>query len=169
VTGRDGTGRDKTGHERRGEKRRGEEGRGEEGRGEERRGEEKRGEERRGEERRGEERRGEEKRREVFTVDLDLGARPLAEQDAIASLDVQRDQLAAVIARAGADGHNLALLGLFLGSVGDDDTTLRLLFAFKALDDDAVVQGTELHVSSSFGWRGRAIRPPRHSMERIVC
>jgi hypothetical protein len=58
---------------------------------------------------------------EILAVDLDLGARPLAEQDAVAGLDVERDQLALLVAAAGADGDDLAFLRLFLGGVGNDD------------------------------------------------
>ena len=53
--------------------------------------------------------------------------------------------LPALVAGAGADGDDFALLRLLLGGVGDDDAALRLLFAFDAPDDDAVVQGTEFH------------------------
>ena len=80
---------------------------------------------------------------ELLAVDLDLGARPLAEQDAVAGLDVERDQLAGLVAGARADGDDLALLRLFLGGVGDDDAALGLLLGLDALDDHAVVQGTE--------------------------
>jgi hypothetical protein len=58
---------------------------------------------------------------EVLAVDLDLGAGPLAEQDAVAGLDVERDELAALVAGAGADGDDLAFLRLLLGGVGNDD------------------------------------------------
>src|SRR5438552_18804658 len=47
---------------------------------------------------------------EFLTVELDFGARPLAEQHAVATLDVDRDQLAALIAAARADGDDLAFL-----------------------------------------------------------
>ena len=53
-------------------------------------------------------------------------------------------QLAALVAGARADGDDLALLRLLLGGVGDDDAALGLLFGLDALDDDAVVQRTEL-------------------------
>ena len=72
--------------------------------------------------------------------------RPLAEQDAVAGLDVERDELAGLVAAAGADGDDLAFLRLLLGGVRNDDAALRLLLAFEAADDDAVVQGTEFHV-----------------------
>src|SRR5207237_117354 len=49
---------------------------------------------------------------EIDVVDLDLGARPLAEQDALADLEVDRDQFAGLVAAARADSHDLALRGL---------------------------------------------------------
>jgi hypothetical protein len=61
---------------------------------------------------------------ELLAVDLDLGARPFAEQHAVAGLDVERDELAGFVAAAGADGDDLALLRLFLGGVGDDDAAI---------------------------------------------
>ena len=57
---------------------------------------------------------------QLLAVDLDLGARPLAEQDAVADRDIDRDQLAALIAAARANGDDFALGGLFLGRVGND-------------------------------------------------
>ena len=70
---------------------------------------------------------------EVLTVDLDLGARPLAEQDLVALLDVEGLDLAAVIAGAGTDGDDFAFLRLFLGGVGNDDPALGLFFFFDKL------------------------------------
>ena len=55
---------------------------------------------------------------EVLTIDLDLGARPLAEQDAVALLDVEGDELAGIVPRAGADGDDLALRGFSLAVSG---------------------------------------------------
>ena len=51
---------------------------------------------------------------EVLTVDLHLGAGPLAEQHALADLQVDRDQLAGFVAATGADGDDFALRGLLL-------------------------------------------------------
>src|SRR6185295_17464183 len=82
---------------------------------------------------------------EIFTVDLDLGARPLAEQDAVADLEVDRDQLAGFVAATRADGGDFALGGLFLGTVRNDDAASGLLFGVDALDHDAVVKRTEFH------------------------
>ena len=67
----------------------------------------------------------------VFAVDLDLGARPLAEQDAVADLDVERDELARFVAAAGADGDDLAFLRLLLGGVGNDDAAGGLLLGLR--------------------------------------
>src|SRR5215813_9840604 len=82
---------------------------------------------------------------ELLAVDLDLGARPLAEQDAVADLEVDRDELAAFVAPARADSDHFALRGLFLGGIGNDDPACRLLFCVDALDHDAVVKRTEFH------------------------
>jgi hypothetical protein len=46
-------------------------------------------------------------------VELDLGPRPLAEQHPVADLDVDRDELAALIATTRADGNDLPFLGFF--------------------------------------------------------
>ena len=43
-----------------------------------------------------------------------------------------------------ADGDDLALDRLLLGRVGDDDPALGLLFFLDALDDDAVLQRTNV-------------------------
>src|SRR6266403_3864978 len=58
---------------------------------------------------------------EVLAVELHFGARPLAEQHAVAGLDVERVQLAVLVARAGADGDDLAFHRLFLRRVRDED------------------------------------------------
>src|SRR5579872_6707435 len=54
-------------------------------------------------------------------LDLDFRARPFAEQHPVADLDVDRDQLAVIVAPAGPNTDDLALLGLLLGGVRDDD------------------------------------------------
>ena len=53
--------------------------------------------------------------------------------------------LAVLVARAGADRDDLALLRLLLGGVGNDDAAFGLLLLGHALYRDAVVQGTEFH------------------------
>src|SRR5712671_4914676 len=81
----------------------------------------------------------------LFAVELDLGAGPLAEQHPVAGLDVERMELAILAPRARADGDDLALLGLLLGGVRDDDPAGGLFLLFEAAHHHAVVQGTELH------------------------
>src|SRR6202021_2212173 len=91
---------------------------------------------------------------EFLAVELDLGARPLAEQHAVAAFDVDRDQLAGFVTAARPDRHNLPLLGLFLGAVRNDDAALGLFLGVDTLDHDAVMQRTKFGFShdSSF-WR----------------
>jgi hypothetical protein len=73
------------------------------------------------------------------------GARPFAEQDAVADLDVDGDELAALVAAAGSNGDDLALLWLLLGGVGNDDATSGLRLGIGSLDDNAVVKRSEFH------------------------
>ena len=47
---------------------------------------------------------------QVLTIDLHFRARPLAEQDAIASLHVESDDVALVVTGAGADGDDLIIM-----------------------------------------------------------
>ncbi len=83
--------------------------------------------------------------KELLAVDLDLSAAPLAEQDPVAGLEVERNELAAFVARAGANSDHFALLRLLLSGVRNDDAALRLFLAFNTTNDDAVMQGTEFH------------------------
>src|SRR5262249_16416403 len=97
---------------------------------------------------------------ELLAVELDLGARPLAEQHLVAGLDVGRNDLAVLVAAAGADGDDLALRRLLLGGVGDDDAALRFLVGIDAPHDDSVVQRTELGL-------GHIAAPHRHGGVRL--
>ena len=71
---------------------------------------------------------------ELLAVDLDLGARPFAEQHPVAGLDVERMDLAVLAARAGADGDHFALHRLFLRGVGNDDAARGLLVLLEPAD-----------------------------------
>jgi hypothetical protein len=44
---------------------------------------------------------------QLFAIDLDLGARPLAKQDKVAGLEIEGNQMALLVARAGPGGHDL--------------------------------------------------------------
>src|SRR6266478_10113581 len=76
----------------------------------------------------------------LLAVQGDLAARVLAEQHAIAGLDVQGGLLAVLADRAFADGEDLALLRLFLGAVRDDEAAAANLCLLDPLDQDAVVE-----------------------------
>src|SRR6202021_2052079 len=76
---------------------------------------------------------------ELLAVDLDLGARPLAEQHAFANLEINRDELASLIAAARPDGDDLALRRLLLGGVGNDDATGGLRFGINTLDSNSIM------------------------------
>src|SRR5207248_3977503 len=86
---------------------------------------------------------------QVFAVELDLDARPLREQHAIAALDVERMQLAALIAGAGTDGEHFAFHRLFLRRVGDEDAAGGLRLRIDAADQNAVLQWTQFHLMVS--------------------
>ena len=93
---------------------------------------------------------------EILAVDLDLGAGPLAEQHAVAGLDVDRDQLAGFVAGAGADGDDFALLRLFLGGVGNDDAARGLFLGSMRLTTTRSCRGRNfiLHIPVGFGGSG---------------
>src|SRR6186997_2208754 len=84
---------------------------------------------------------------EILAIDLHFGARPFAEQHGVADLQVDGDQLAGLVAAAGADGDDLALTRLLFGGIRNDDAASGLLLGIDALDDDTVVKRTELHGS----------------------
>src|SRR5215213_2495848 len=82
---------------------------------------------------------------QLVAVELDLGAGPLAEQDAVAGLDAHRRQVALLVAGARADRQDLALHRLLLGGIRDDQTAFGLLLFLDAADHHAVVQRSKLH------------------------
>src|SRR6202047_4781626 len=90
---------------------------------------------------------------ECLAVELDLGARPFAKQHAVADLEVDRDQLAGFVTAARTYRGDLALRGLLLGAIRNDDAALGLLFGVDTFDHDAVMQWTKLGLShdGSFG------------------
>src|ERR1700704_5115172 len=84
----------------------------------------------------------------IDAVELDLGAGPFSEQDAVTRLQVDRYQVALIVAATGTDGDDLAFGGLLLGGVRNDDAACGLVFGIDALDHDAVVKRTKLHTYS---------------------
>src|SRR5262249_45320001 len=89
---------------------------------------------------------------EILTVYLHLGAGPFAEQHGVTDLQVDRNQLAALVAAARADSDDFALRGLLFRSVGNDDAAGSFFFGIDALDDNAVVKRTKLHGSPPRFW-----------------
>src|SRR5919106_4882705 len=89
-------------------------------------------------------------------AELDLGARPLAVDHLVADLDVERLQAAVLQPLALADSHDLALHGLLLGGVGNDDSGLGLGLGGHGLQQQPIVQGLEFH-GLSFIWIGPLI------------
>jgi hypothetical protein len=83
------------------------------------------------------------KDQELVALDLDLRAAVLAEQDDVALFHLGSEAIAALTEAARAHSHDLALLGLLLGGVGNDDAALAGLLGHR-LDDDAVPQRTDL-------------------------
>src|SRR6185503_3012990 len=76
----------------------------------------------------------------LLAVQLDLAARILAKEDAVALLHVEGDGATFVAGPAGSDGDDLALLRLFLGAVGNEDAAVLLLLLGDALHEQAVMQ-----------------------------
>src|SRR5437763_11134978 len=72
---------------------------------------------------------------QLFAVQLDFGARPLAEQHLVAGPDVWLAELPGLVATARADGDDLALLRLLLRGFGGDAAAGRLRFGVAAADD----------------------------------
>src|SRR6516225_11057565 len=76
---------------------------------------------------------------ELLALDLNLAAGPLAEQDPVAGLDVQGMELAVLAPGASSDRKHLALHGLLLGSIGNDDATGGLLVLLDPADQGPVM------------------------------
>src|SRR6266446_6137526 len=81
----------------------------------------------------------------LLVVQLDLGTGVLAEEDLVAGLYVERDLLPLVVHLPVPHRDDLALLGLFLRRVRDDDAALLDLLLLLPLDENSVVQRTNLH------------------------
>src|SRR3981189_2799194 len=84
---------------------------------------------------------------EIFAVELDLGARPFAEQDAVADPEVDRDHLATFVAASRAAPRDFALRGFFFDSVGNDDAAFGPFLGVDTLHDDTVMQRTKFGFS----------------------
>src|ERR1700730_12371626 len=88
----------------------------------------------------------------IDAVDLDLGAGPFSEQHAVASLQVDGYQLAVLVAATRTDRDDLAFGGFLLCGIGNDNPACGLVFGVDALDHDAVVNRTKLHINPHKYW-----------------
>src|SRR5436190_18607240 len=79
------------------------------------------------------------------TVDLDLRARPFAEQHAVANLEVDGDDFPGLIAAAGTDGDHLSLRRLLFSGIWNNDSACGLTLSVDARNHDAVVKRPKLH------------------------
>src|SRR5271169_5739018 len=82
---------------------------------------------------------------EVLAIELDLGARPLSEQHAVAGLDVERVQLATFVSCARADGDDFTFHRLLLRRVRDEDAAGGFCLRLDTTDQDSVLQWAQLH------------------------
>ena len=105
---------------------------------------------------------------QIFAINLDLCPGPFAEQHSVAGLDVQRDELAAFVARAWANRDNLTFLWLFLCGIWNDDAAFGLFLAFETLDDHAVVQGTKRHCNLFLFCAEDSLLPTRQRDKRTL-
>src|SRR5271170_2447859 len=99
---------------------------------------------------------------EFLAVELHLRARPLAEKHTVANLEIEGNELTALVAGAGPDRDDFTLLGFFFDSVWNDDAALCLILTVNAADDDAVVQWAKFHGArfrSAGPARGMCLRP----------
>ena len=74
-------------------------------------------------------------------------------------------------APAGADGQDLALLGLLLGGVGDDEAADGRLLGLGRPDDDPVLQRLQVHrcASSRGSGGGWCERPGELALPCVEC
>src|SRR5260370_4301438 len=101
-------------------------------------------------------------------IDLDLGARPLAEQHPVADLDVDRNELSALVAPTRSDGDDPALLRLFLCRVGDNNAAGGFLLSIDTGEHDTIVKRAELHETFSCRVDTSEIRVRRSCQRRIL-
>src|SRR5512133_2335142 len=83
---------------------------------------------------------------QIVSVNLHLGAAVLGVEDRVALRYVERDALRAILVPAAVTyGKDLALLGLLLGGVGQDDPACCGLLLIERLDDQPVAERLEIH------------------------
>src|SRR5581483_8146918 len=81
----------------------------------------------------------------LFAIDLDVTAGILPEQDPVAGLQVQRNDLAILEALALANRDYFAFLGLLFRGIRNIQAALHRFLLLDTPDDDAVVKRTNIH------------------------
>src|SRR5215469_13222131 len=82
----------------------------------------------------------------LFTLEFDLAAGILSEQDLVARLHFERDELAVLfVGLALPDRDDLPFLRFLFGSVGNDDAALGLFLFLDSPDQNAIAQWSNLH------------------------
>src|SRR5262249_35665148 len=81
---------------------------------------------------------------QLLAVDLHLAAGILAEEDAVPRLHDERERLPLLGHPARPGGDDFALLRLLLGAVRNNDAAVLLVLLLEALDEDPVVERTQL-------------------------
>lgn len=79
----------------------------------------------------------------LLLADLDGATAELRNQDLVAGLDAERNALAILVVKAGADGEDLALVELLDSAVGEEDARRGLGLGLHALHEDAVEERCE--------------------------
>ena len=79
----------------------------------------------------------------LLAVELEFGAAPLGEDDAVTGLDVEGDALAVVVEGALADGQDGGELGLLGGGLGEVDAGAGDGLGLVALNQKLVVEGAD--------------------------
>ena len=85
---------------------------------------------------------------QFFAIHLDRLAGILAEQHAIANLDIERAHLAAFEDLAVAYSQDFTLIRLFGRGFRENDAGRSFGFLVESLDDDAIVLRTKCHTNS---------------------
>jgi hypothetical protein len=80
---------------------------------------------------------------------LDFGAAVLPVENLVADLELHRNAHVLLVA-AGADGDDLALLRLFLGGVGNEETAAHLLSVLERPHNYAIGEGSDLGAGLCF-------------------
>src|SRR6476469_3432460 len=82
----------------------------------------------------------------IDAVDLDLGPGPFSKQHDLASLQIDGNQFAVIVAAPRTDGDALALGGFLLRRIWNDDPACTLFFGVDALDYNPIMKRTKLHI-----------------------